>query len=801
VTRAGLAALFSHWRRQPIQLAMLLLGLSIATALWTGVQAINAEARQSYARAASTVGADAARSLVRKDGGPIDLSRFVELRRAGWLVSPLVEGETMFGSVRVRLVGIEPLTLPREAGQVTFEGDSGLADFLGAPGAMYVDADLAARLSGLQTPRMLIGAEVPPDTAIIDIGLAQVLLGRSGIDRLILARDQPSGVRPLAEIAPELVEQAPAASNDLSRLTDSFHLNLTAFGLLSFVVGLFIVYASIGLAFEQRRPMFRTMRALGLSGRRLMALLLGELLILSILAGVVGVLLGYLVAAALLPGVAATLRGLYGASVSGALSLSPGWWVAGIGISVLGALASAAESLWRMMHMPLLASAQPRSWARASQQTMMVQAFVALALLAAGYALYVLGSGLLVGFAILGALLLGSALLLPICLHVVVGWGQRLARGPMTQWFWADTRQQLPGLSIALMALLLALATNVGVGTMVSSFRQTFTGYLDQRLAAELYIRAGSNEEAARMADWLAPRVDAVLPLWRTEARLFDLPGDIVSAADHATFRDNWPMLEGDADAWDRIARGEAVLANEQLARRAHLEIGDTIPLPGGWAPVLAGVYSDYGNPGAQVIAGLAAMQQRYPGADHSQLGVRVDPARADTVRKEFEATFRPPPNTVIDQAGLKRFSLEVFERTFLVTGALNVLTLGVAGFALFASLMTLSGMRLPQLAPVWALGLSRRGLAMLEMVRTLALSGLTTLAAIPVGLGLAWVLLSVVNVEAFGWRLPMYLFPLDWIRLGLLALAAAGVAALFPVRRLARMPPAELLKVFAHER
>ena len=33
-----------------------------------------------------------------------------------------------------------------------------------------------------------------------------------------------------------------------------------------------------------------------------------------------------------------------------------------------------------------------------------------------------------------------------------------LARGPLAQWFWADTRQQLPGLSLALMALMAAMS-------------------------------------------------------------------------------------------------------------------------------------------------------------------------------------------------------------------------------------------------------------------------------------------------------------------------------------------------------
>ena len=40
-----LAVLLSHWRRHPLQLATLLIGLISATALWSGVQALNQQAR------------------------------------------------------------------------------------------------------------------------------------------------------------------------------------------------------------------------------------------------------------------------------------------------------------------------------------------------------------------------------------------------------------------------------------------------------------------------------------------------------------------------------------------------------------------------------------------------------------------------------------------------------------------------------------------------------------------------------------------------------------------------------------
>jgi putative ABC transport system permease protein len=511
--------------------------------------------------------------------------------------------------------------------------------------------------------------------------------------------------------------------------------------------------------------------------------------------------MGYGVAVLLLPDVSATLRGLYGADVPGTLELRASWWLAGLGIAVLGTLVSAAESLWRVSRLPMLAPAQPRAWACASETTLAAQALLALLLFVGGLAALVLGSGVVAGFTVLASLLLGAALLLPALLAGVVGLGQRLARGPLAQWFWADTRQQIPGLSLSLMALLLALSANIGVGTMVGSFRLTFVAFLDQRLAAELYVEARSPEEYASLQAWLEPRVEALLPIAVLETELAGQAGQLLGISDHATYRANWPLLQYAPGAWDRLAQGEAILINEQLSRRENLGVGDRLDLRGQWTVPIAGVYADYGNPAAQAMVGLATLQARYPEASQTRFGVRTEQAGVEALKTELRNRFDLPDGVIVDQASLKRMGLEVFERTFAVTAALNVLTLGVAGLALFASLMTLSGIRLPQLAPVWAMGITRRRLAMLELVRTLALAALTLAAAVPVGLALAWVLLEVVNVEAFGWKLPMHLFPLDWIQLGGLALAVALLAAAIPVRRLSRLAPSDLLRVFANER
>ncbi|MEM1343823.1 MAG: ABC transporter permease, partial [Pseudomonadota bacterium] len=123
------------------------------------------------------------------------------------------------------------------------------------------------------------------------------------------------------------------------------------------------------------------------------------------------------------------------------------------------------------------------------------------------------------------------------------------------------------------------------------------------------------------------------------------------------------------------------------------------------------------------------------------------------------------------------------------------------AGIALFASLATLADLRLAQLAPLWSMGLTRTQLARLEVIKTLVLALLTALLAVPLGLGVAWILIAIVNVEAFGWRLPMHVFPVQWAWLILLTLITAAAASLVPALRLARMAPARLVKIFAEER
>jgi putative ABC transport system permease protein len=812
-----LGVLLSHWRRHPMQLATLLIGLISATALWSGVQALNQQARVSYDRAAATFGGARTAMLVGRDRATFPQALFADLRRAGWPVSPVLEGRMQIGGRSFRLLGIEPVTLPAEVGNTPGIGRAGLQSFMLPPGETLVApetlSDLkqsqgaAPSIGAIALPPLKVATGLVPGVLVVDIGVAQrVLKMPDQVSRLLIGKTKGNRVPLEAVTGDRLRLVEPDAESDLERLTDSFHLNLTAFGLLSFLVGLFIVNSAIGLAFEQRLPMLRTLRACGVSSRMLNAVLLIELVSLALVAGLAGLVCGYLIAASLLPDVAASLRGLYGAQIPGQLTLKPEWWIAGLAISVVGALAAAATSVVKAVRLPVLAAAQPYAWQQAQHRWLRFQAALAITVFAAAIALLWFGDSLIAGFAVLAALLLGAALGLPAVLGFVLHLGQRSARRPLAAWFWADSRQQLSGLSLALMALLLALAVNVGVGTMVESFSKTFTGWLDGRLAADIYLNAADDAQASELKAWLRlrPEVDAILPGGRAELQIDGAPVEVLGFADHPTYRDHWPLLQSTADVWNRVREGNAALISEQFARRTKLGLGDQLQVPtpsGSWPLQVAAIYADYGNPKGQIGVNIDAMLRHFPETPQTRMGLRVAAPAVPALIADIQNKFGLDGRNLADQATLKADSQRIFNRTFAVTTALNAFTLGVAGIALLTSLLTLSNSRLPQLAPLWAVGITRRRLAAIELMKTMSVALITALLALPLGLLVAWCLIAIVNVKAFGWRLPFQVFPLHLIELVAVAMLAALLAALLPVLKLARMQPAALVKIFADER
>ncbi|NIL20586.1 FtsX-like permease family protein [Pseudomonas sp. AN3A02] len=816
-----LCALLSHWRRHPVQFFSVLTGLWLATALLTGVQALNSQARDSYARASQLIGGEPQASLGAPDGASFPQALFAELRRAGWPVSPVVQGRvTLKGheDQRLQVMGIDPVSLPgggAVAGQTLDRAQ--MVAFFNPPGRTWIapqtlqalglkEGDQPLTAAGLALPPLHVQPDMAPGLLLTDIGFAQPLLDMpQRLSRLLLDKAFAAAHPALPPELGAQLQLKQAEENNLARLTESFHLNLDALGFLSFVVGLFIVHAAIGLALEQRRGLLRTLRACGVSARMLILSLAVELGGMAMLGGLVGVASGYLLASLLLPDVAASLRGLYGAEVPGQLSLSPLWWLSGLGLGLLGALLAGASSLWRAARLPLLALANAQAWHQAHGRWLRRQGWVAGAALLIALLALMFGDSLASGFVLMAALLLGAALGLPVVLNGVLKTVLGRSRSVLGQWFLADCRQQLPALSLALMALLLALAANIGAGSMTSGFRHTFNNWLEQRLTAELYLNPQNPAQADALQTWLVqqPLVQAVLPTWQVAVQLQGWPADLFGVVDDPTYREHWPLLEAATDPWGQLLQDDTLMLSEQMARRLKVRLGDFINIPtpeGPWSPKVVGIYADYGNPKGHLLVNSRHLLQHWPGLSPARFNLRVLPGNVPLLVREVQNRFALEDSRIVDQQQLKGWSSQVFERTFAATAALNSLTLGVAGVALFISLLTQSQSRLGQLAPLWALGVTRRQLMLLNLGQTWLLAVLTLILALPLGLLLAWCLDVVINVQAFGWRLPLQVFPWQLAQLLGLAMLATLLASAWPLWQLYRSRPADLLRTFANE-
>ncbi|NWD99184.1 ABC transporter permease, partial [Pseudomonas reactans] len=169
--------------------------------------------------------------------------------------------------VRLQLMGIDPVSLPGSgavAGQRLSQAQ--MLAFFDPPGRTWIapqtlqalglhEGQQPITLGGHTLPPLQAQADMAPGLLLTDIGFAQPVLEMPDrLSRLLVDKAFAAG----QPTPPAGLQLKQSEDNNLARLTESFHLNLDALGFLSFVVGLFIVHAAIGLALEQRRGLLRT---------------------------------------------------------------------------------------------------------------------------------------------------------------------------------------------------------------------------------------------------------------------------------------------------------------------------------------------------------------------------------------------------------------------------------------------------------------------------------------------------------------------------------------------------------------
>ncbi|MGH9473419.1 MAG: ABC transporter permease, partial [Terriglobales bacterium] len=335
--------------------------------------------------------------------------------------------------------------------------------------------------------------------------------------------------------------------------------------------------------------------------------------------------------------------------------------------------------------------------------------------------------------------------------------------------------------SVLTAALATAIGVMLGVAIMVGSFRQTVALWLGQQLQATVFVRP---------ADWDRNHPVPIAPA--LAARLLATPAAGAIEADHLQrwlFRGqpvlidtHWAAAGVGAPPQQRFLAGGPgpVIVSEPFARRFHLWAGDPIPLTGPRGALnarIAGVFYDYTSSQGEIVLAPASFRQAFGAPAITELGFDPAPGVAATAL-EAAINGRLLGRTgmvVTNNQQLRTAAMRVFDQTFQITYALEVITLLVAVLGVANTLLAVVLERGKELAILRALGAVRRQLRHLLLAEAALIATLALALGWGVGITLAWILVRVINVQSFGWTI---LWHWPWLYL-VLASALVWLATL----------------------
>ncbi|MEH6626395.1 MAG: FtsX-like permease family protein [Motiliproteus sp.] len=824
-----LQANLGYFRKHPWLLMFALLGIMLGVAGVSGVEITNYSARKNFDIANEQLLGQARYRLSSEQ--PIAESLLTQLREhwgveAAPLISRHVRLHNDTGPV-VQLLGIDVFQLQRfgpmqevpvsdgfQPRQLLLEPASVLIGEISYQRQQLKGAELTLFTDRGDRPVNIIGRIGAADDSrfssllLMDIGRAQQLFNMAGkIDHIELNIDDDKAqkIRQWVPAGIQLVS-VQKSRGATENLTEALHLNLSAMGLLAMVVGVFLVYNTLFFSLVQRQQLFGQLRNVGVSQRELITYLLLELLLIGSIGTLLGLLAGLLLADQLLVLVTRTINDLYAVSPIEILQLQPWLILKVVAVGLGGALLAGLMPALHAVKTSVRSSQSRVLLERKSRQLSQRLPGLSVLLLLLALVLYYLPqTGIVGGYLLVTALLLAGACLMPMLVSYSCR-GLAAIRSPQRGLVFSmalkDTERGLSRTAVALMALMVAVAVTVSMSLMIGSFRSTLDLWLKQRLNADIYISPQTRlpddyrSLAPQIWQWLQdqPEIETLASYQRVstetlgrQLQLFasDLPPQAQSGY---RFKSRFKHRFKSTDVqqvWQDFQQPGHILISEPLANRHGLFRGDKIPLmtPLGVEEfVIAGVYFDYGDSNGRAILSPQNFSRYWHLKPGRVAGLYLKP-EAD-IQSLLNRIRRLPEADMLrisERRGVLDRSLEIFERTFLVTDVLRLLALLVAFVGMLSALMALQLERQQEMKLLRAVGLSLKQRVLLLSYQGLLIGLLAGIAAVPVGMLLAWGLIEVIQLRAFGWTL---FYELEWqslLQAPILAVTAALLACVYP--------------------
>ncbi len=824
-------ASFSYLLRHPWQLALALLGIGIGVAVIVAVDLANASARKAFLKSMDAVAGETTHQVI---GGPSGVPEdvYVRLRVESGIrsIAPVVEGDVEAGETSMQLLGIDIFA---ERDMRTFTGEASGEDifrgFLSKPGAVTMSEGTAARLGIVPGQDFAVSAAGKPHEALLlgtfedesgsldnliiaDIATAQSWLGREGYLTRIDARIADGDLDALQHLEAALPEgvrvlSAAGRSRATADMSAAFMTNLTAMSLLALLVGLFLIFNSVSFSVLQRRELIGILRALGYTRRQVFGLILAEALFLGAVAALLGVAIGIWLGEQLLVLVSRSINDLYfrvyvtDVSVD-SVSIVKGL-LAGIGASLVAAAAPALEAT---SYAPRLALTRSSLEKRAGRSLTYVAIAGLCTMLIATAVLAFSGRDLVAGLAAVFLLILGFSFCVPLGVRLasarLAPSAQRLGGTPARMAV-AGIGAGLSRTGVAIVALAVAVSATIGVSVMVGSFRASVGDWLEQTLQADLYTgpQQGSMDPGLVAEISNMPGVEAVSTSRR--AWIEDASGrtQLVAIKMAPGSYAGTEILDADpALVWPAWEDSDVVLVSEPYAYHKQVSAGDSITLPTDSGPrdfEVAASFKSYDINSSAVLMSRANYDRYFLDERVDSLGLYLDDD-ADPVEvsnKILQNSKLSQKLRVTSNTKIRDLSLEIFDQTFVITDVLYWLAIGVAFIGILGAMLALQLERAREFALLRALGMTPRQVGSMITGQTAVIGLLSGLAAVPLGVVMAWILIKVINRRAFGWQIDMQTTPDVLLTAVAFAVGASLLAGIYPAYRAAQSQPAVAMR------
>jgi len=690
------------------------------------------------------------------------------------------------------------------------------------------------RIAGILTPADDDSRRALDGLAIVDISTAQELFNMSGrLSHIDLIADErtEAGRALLARIRSILPEGAQivkprARSQSVESLTDAFRLNLTALSLLALVVGMFLIYNTITFSVVQRRPVIGTLRCLGVTRGEIFRQILLETLLLGMIGGLVGIGLGIVLGRGAVGLVSQTINDLYYTVNVRSVTIDPLTLLKGFGLGLVASVLAALAPAYEATSIPPI-TALKRSVGEQRVRWLLPRiAIGGLALFAIGGMMLLLTRALVVNLGGIFFVLIGLALVSPVLTLVLMrGLAPLLDRttGLIGRMSARGVVSAISRTAIAIASLMVAVSVIIGLQSMINSFRTTVESWLETSLTADVYVApptAGANAgdptiEPSVIAQFEAlPDVSEVtlfrrVPVdfqvadWQAEAG-FRTATLLAIRSERERPADTFVWAERPADdLWRSMAGRDEVQVSEPFANKYGITPQRNRLIlrteQGEREFRVTAVYYDYASDAGVVVMRHDAYR-RYWGDDKISSLALYLPSTAQTSEvsqfaERLRRQFAGRDLVISANRELRASALVIFDRTFAITGALNLLATVVAFIGVLSALMALQIERTCELGMLRANGMTLRQLWRMVLLETGLMGGTAGLLSMPTGFLLALILVYIINLRSFGWTIRLDLQWETFAQAMLVAVVSALLAAIYPMLRLGKLEIARAIR------